>query len=216
MAEDTGAVNSKNHGPEEGFLGPPRDWIEAFGRHFFPDRHTHLDEGGPTDDLGSSDSVREILPWLKLSADLDPDNVQTYTVTAFWLRVRMHKIVEADTFLHEGLRQNPDSYDILFELGRLYYENYHDTNRARNVWKQAVRKWLALTPERQKENKLIFEQITTNLGKLESDAGNYGQAVNWFQAAKTVSLTPGDLQNRIDEIKKKMAAQPSPTNSQPH
>ena len=82
--------------------------------------------------------------------------------------------------------------------------------------KQAVRKWLALTPERQKENKLIFEQITTNLGKLESDAGNYGQAVNWFQAAKTVSLTPGDLQNRIDEIKKKMAAQPSPTNSQPH
>jgi hypothetical protein len=146
MAADTGAVNSKNHGPEAGFLGPPRDWIDAFGRHFFPDRHTHLDEGGPDGDLSSSDNVREILPWLKLSADLDPDNVQTFTVTAYWLRVRMHKVAEADAFLHEGLRHNPDSYDILFELGRLYDEDYHDTDRARNVWKQAVRKWLALTP----------------------------------------------------------------------
>ena len=79
MAEDTGAVDSHNQGEEEGFLGPPRDWIDAFGRHFIPNRHTHLDEGGPTDDLSSSNEVREILPWLKLSADLDPDNVQTYT-----------------------------------------------------------------------------------------------------------------------------------------
>ena len=86
MAEDTGAVASHNQGEETGFMGPPRDWIDAFGRHFIPNRHTHLDEGGPTDDLSSSDEVREILPWLKLSAELDPDNIQTYIVTAFWLR----------------------------------------------------------------------------------------------------------------------------------
>ena len=28
------------------FMGPPRDWLDAFGRHFIPNRHTHLDEGG--------------------------------------------------------------------------------------------------------------------------------------------------------------------------
>ncbi len=134
MAEDTGAVNSKNHGDEPAFSGRRRNWIDAFGRHFFPDRHTHLDEGGPTDDLSGSENVREILPWLKLSADLDPDNVQTYTVTAFWLRQRMNNVAEADAVLHEGLRNCPGSYDILFELGRLYYESYHDHDRARNVW----------------------------------------------------------------------------------
>jgi len=210
VGEDTGAINSKNHGDEEGFLGPPRDWIDAFGRHFFPDRHTHLDEGGPADDLSGSDNVREILPWLKLSADLDPDNVQTYTVTAYWLRERMHKTAEAEAFLHEGLRNNPESYDILFELGRLYYESYHDTVRARNVWEAAVRKWLKLDPDAQKENKLIFEQITTHLGKLESEAGNYDQAINWLQAAKKVSQTPGAIQQQIDAVKAKMAA---PTNT---
>jgi tetratricopeptide (TPR) repeat protein len=214
MAEDTGAVNSNNKGDEEGFLSPAHDWIDAFGRHFFPDRHTHLDEGGPTGDLSTSEDVREILPWLKLSADLDPEDVQTYTVTAFWLRTRMHKVAEADAFLHEGLRNNPDSYDILFELGRLYYEDYHDTNRARNVLELAVRKWLLLPPQAQKENKLIFEQITTHLGQLEENAGNLAHAIDWFQAAQRVSLTPGTLQERIGAIKKKMAEQtPAAANS---
>jgi tetratricopeptide (TPR) repeat protein len=206
MAEDTGAVNSKNHGDEHGFLGPTRDWIDAFGRHFFPDRHTHLDEGGADDDLGGSDNVREILPWLKLSADLDPDNVQTYTVTAFWLRIRMHRVAEAEAVLHEGLRNCPDSYDILFELGRLYDESYHDTDRARNVWNLAIRKWLKLDPDSQKDNRLIFEQITTHLAKLEEDAGNLPDALNWYQAAQKVSAVPEALQAHIDAVQKKLRA----------
>ena len=206
MAEDTGAVNSKNHGDEHGFLGPTRDWIDAFGRHFFPDRHTHLDEGGADDDLGGSDNVREILPWLKLSADLDPDNVQTYTVTAFWLRIRMHRVAAAEAVLHEGLRNCPDSYDILFELGRLYDESYHDTDRARNVWNLAIRKWLKLDPDSQKDNRLIFEQITTHLAKLEEDAGNLPDALNWYQAAQKVSAAPEALQAHIDAVQKKLRA----------
>lgn len=207
VAEDTGAVNSKNQGEETSFMGAPRDWIDAFGRHFIPNRHTHLDEGGPTDDLSTSDNVREILPWLELSAKLDPDNVQTYTVTAYWLRIRMHKDKEAEQVLREGLRNNPQSYEILYELGRLYSESYHGPDRARNVWELAVRYWFKLPPEDQKENKLLLEQITTHLGQLENDAGNLPQALNWFQAAQKVSSTPGDLQKRIDDIKKKMADQ---------
>lgn len=206
MAADTGAVNDKNHGDEHGFLGPTRDWIDAFGRHFFPDRHTHLDEGGADDDLGGSDNVREILPWLKLSADLDPDNVQTYTVIAFWLRIRMHRVGEAEAVLHEGLRNCPDSYDILFELGRLYSENYHDTDRARNVWQAAIRKWLQLDSETQKDNRLIFEQITSHLAKLEEDAGNLPQALKWYLAAQKVSVVPDALQPHIVDIQKKLGA----------
>jgi tetratricopeptide (TPR) repeat protein len=208
VAEDTGAVNSKNHGEEENFMGAPRDWLDAFGRHFIPNRHTHLDEGGANDDLSASDNVREILPWLKLSAKLDPDNVTTYTVTAYWLRIRMHKDKEAEQVLREGLRNNPQSCEILFELGRLYDESYHDAGRARNVWELAVRYWLQLPPEEQKDNKLIFEQITTHLGQLEDKAGNFLQALSWYQAAKKVSLTPNDVQRLIDGVKKEMTGQP--------
>ena len=204
MAADTGAVNDKNHGDEHGFLGPPRNWIDAFGRNFFPDRHTHLDEGGPADDLSGSEKVGEILPWLKLSADLDPDNVQTYTVTAFWLRMRMNNVKEADAVLHEGLRNCPDSYDILFELGRLYYESYHDLDRARNVWEEGVRLWLKLDPEAQKDNRLVMEQLTTHLAKLEEDAGNLPHALEWLQAAQKVSGTPDVIGQQINRLKGKL------------
>src|ERR1035438_3627070 len=203
MAADTGAVNDKNHGDEHGFLGPTRNWIDAFGRNFFPDRHTHLDEGGPEDDLSGSQNVREILPWLKLSADLDPDNVQTYIVTAFWLRIRMNNAKEADAVLHEGLRNCPGSYDILFELGRLYYESYHDRDRARNVWEFGVRQWRkiypTLDPEAQKDNRFIMDQLTTHLAKLEEDAGNLPRAIDWFEEAQKVSTTPGDVQLRLKD-----------------
>src|SRR6202012_99439 len=141
IAEDTGAVHSNNEGEEKNFMGAPRDWIDAFGRHFIPDRHTHLDEGGANDDLSSSDNVREILPWLKLSTDMDPQNVQNYTVTAYWLRQRMHHTAEAREVLLEGLSENPGSCDILYELGRLYDESDHDTNRAVRVWLAAAHNW---------------------------------------------------------------------------
>jgi hypothetical protein len=210
VAEDTGAVSSHNQGGEDtSFMGEPRDWLDAFGRHFIPNRHTHLDEGGAADDLSGSDNVREILPWLKLSARLDPDNVQTYTVTAFWLRIRMHKDKEAEQVLREGLRNNPQSSELLFELGRLYDESYHDTVRARNVWELGVRYWFQLPPEEQTENKLILEQLTTHLGQLEETAGNLPQALNWLQAAQKTSLTPGTLQKRIDAVKAKIAEQSS-------
>jgi tetratricopeptide (TPR) repeat protein len=213
MAADTGAVNDKNHGDEHGFLGPTRNWIDAFGRHFFPDHHTHLDEGG-ADDLGGSDDVREILPWLKLSADLDPDNVQTYTVTAFWLRMRMNNAKEADAVLHEGLRNCPGSYDILFELGRLYYESYHDRDRARNVWEYGVRQWRkiypTLEPEQQKDSRLIMEQLATHLAKLEEDAGNLPAAINWFEEAQKVSVTPGVIQEQINRLKFKLGQEFNP------
>ena len=48
-------LTGKNKGDETGFLGKPRDWIDAFSRHFFPTAHTHLDEGGrASGDLGGS------------------------------------------------------------------------------------------------------------------------------------------------------------------
>jgi hypothetical protein len=62
-------------------------------------------------------------------------------------------------------------------------------------------------PALQKENKLGFEEITVNLANLEREAGNYPDAINWFQAAQKVSPASGSLQQQIDEMKKKMAAQ---------
>jgi len=211
IAEDTGAVASHNQGEEENFLGPPRDWIDAFGRHFIPNRHTHLDEGGPSEDLSGSREVREILPWLKLSAELDPENVKTYVVTAFWL-TRMDQATAAEQVLRDGLRRNPDNAQLLFELGRIYFENYHNPARARNIWEAALRSWARQEPgvpqsERLKmtnenfDDRFAFEQLQANLAQLEEKAGNPEAAIARWEQAKLASPKPDEVQKHIDELK---------------
>ena len=212
MAEDTGTVGGNNQGDESGFLGKPRDWIDAFGREFFPSSHTHLDQGGAqahvvsAGDLGGSSGVREILPWLRLSAELDPNSIRTYTVTAYWLRERMGKVAEAEQFLRDGLRENPGSHEILFELGRVFAENHQDPARARNLWELALRNWNKTESTKEKPDRFILNQILSHLAVLEEKQGNYNQALNYMERWKECSPSPEEVQKRIDEVRRRLPA----------
>jgi len=191
-----GKKESEEDEKNEDFLGKPKDWIDAFGRNFKITQHTHLESG----------NEREMLPWLRLAADLDPQKVDTYTVGAFFLRDHLHRPDQAEAFLREGLRNNPDSAEILFELGRFYHDSTKDINRARNVWELGIKKFLQQSEQEMKDNRLVFEEIAVNLAHLEDDAGNYDQAINWFRAAQKVSLDPGALDVQIEKIQKKISA----------
>ena len=116
----------------------------------------------------------------------------------------MGRTPEAEAFLREGLRNNPDSCEILFELGRLYHDGLHDNVRARNVWELGVKKFLARSEAERKEEKLVLDELAVSLARLEDEAGNYGQAINWFHLAQKVSPAPDALQRQIDELQKKL------------
>jgi len=206
VAESHGHTDSPEDEIKEDFLGKPKDWIDRFGRHFRITQHTHLERG----------NEREILPWLRLAADMDPQKIETYTVGSFFMRTHLNRPREAEAFLREGLRNNPNNYEILFELGRLYDENDHDADRARDVWQLALRCWLLQSPQAQKENKLGYEEITVHLAQLERGVGNWQQAIHWFQTAQKVSPDPNAVQQRIDEIKQKMAEQTNAPSAVPH
>lgn len=202
IAEDSGAAaQGKNTGDETGFLGAPRNWIDRFGRQFFPSVHTHLTEGGANGEESQAE-VGEILPWLKLSAELDPTRVETYTVTAYWLR-RMNKIDEAEGFLRDGLRENPGDPELLFDLGSLYLEHKHDPVRARNCWEAALRNFDRCPAEEQKENKLTADHILGSLAKLDQDQHQTDKAIALLERLKSVSPEPASIQSWIDSLKKK-------------
>jgi tetratricopeptide (TPR) repeat protein len=196
VAESHGHTDSPEDEKAEDFLGKPKDWIDRFGRHFRITDHTHLEHS----------HEREILPWLRLAADMDPQMIQTYTVGAYFMCQHLDQPREAEAFLREGLRNNPGNYEILFGLGRVYYDYYHDAGRARNVWQLALSCFLKQDSALQKENKIGFDELTVNLANLERNAGNYEDAIRWFQAAQKVSPNPDALQQQIDELKAKMAA----------
>lgn len=197
---DTHGHDESAHEREMAFLHAPKDWIERFGRHFIITEHTHLTSG----------KEREILPWLRLSAELDPQRVETYTVAAYWLRLRFGKAKEAEEFLREGLRNNPNSYQILFELGRAYFESDHDVGRARNVWELALRKWKEQESSKKDPDLPLLAWITENLARLEEQEGNFDRAIGLLELAKKASPHPADLDARIAELRARLAPRATP------
>lgn len=178
------------------FLTKPRDWVERFGRNFMITDHTHL-EGG---------NEREILPWLKLSAELDPQRIDTYTVAAFWLRNHLGKIAEAESFLREGLRNNPNSYELLFELGALYNENHKDQSRARHLWELALRRWQEQEPKQKNPDLIGLERILIQLARLEEKTGHLAEAIQYLEMASQHSPNADVLRQQIAELKLKLTA----------
>jgi len=195
MTAQEGSAEEEAHEKQMNFLSKPRDWVERFGRHFEITQHTHLESG----------NEREILPWLELSAELDPQRIDTYTVASFWLRNRLGKVAEAEAFLREGMRNNPKSYEILFELGRLYNENYQDHNRARHVWELALRRWQESEPQAKNPDLIGQEAILIQLARLEEKGGNLGQAITYLEMAARTSPSPAVLRQQIAELKLKLA-----------
>jgi tetratricopeptide (TPR) repeat protein len=205
IATDASAVAAHEDHDDDDFLGKPLDWIDKFGRSFYPSTHTHLDEThSPLDD--GKEKVREILPWLRITAALDPNRIETYTVGAYWLRTRMGKAEQAEAFLREGLEANPGSYAILFELGRIFEENYHKADTARNLWEAALKLWDKSEGGKKEPDSFLLLQIAWHLALLEQGAGNFEKAIGYLERAKTASPNPAEVQKRIEEVRGLAAA----------
>ncbi|HEY0551599.1 MAG TPA: hypothetical protein VGF13_18490 [Verrucomicrobiae bacterium] len=182
------------HGEDHGFLGKPKDPMDAFTRHFFVSEHKHLTEKG-------TNAPKEILPWIKLAAQLDPQKVESYTVGAYWLRM-LNKNGEAEQFLREGLRQNPRSYEIMLELGRSYFER-QDYVPARNVLEMAMSRWREQENAKSEEqqNRFAAMQILNHLSRVEDRTGHPQRAIEWLAILKKISPHPAEIDKRIAEVR---------------
>ena len=195
---DVSHPEETNAPPEGGFRGPPQDWIDGFSRHFRPNRHIHL----------RGEQVAEMLPWMRLSADLDPRRIQTYVVASYFLRDYLAKADDARDFLRVGLLANPDSPELRYELGRLYFENIKDVPRARNVWLGALRSWDKVeapkpikTDSGEGERDVhLHSKILDSLAEEELQSGRTNEAIAYFKLSKLDSPFPANVQRRIDEL----------------
>jgi tetratricopeptide (TPR) repeat protein len=225
IAADMHKVGEEDEATEN-YLGKARDWIDAFGRHFYPARHTHLGDSGcghsccqrakagqgHDDDCEHKDhgdghheakrsDEREILPWLRFSAELDPERVETYVVCAYWLRSALKKVDEAEQFLRTGLRANPGEPELLFELGRIFDEERQDPSRARNVWELGLKNWHRRESGKVEPNLFLRAQLLGYLATLEEKQGRYARAIEHLTVLKSISPNKDSIQRWIDEIR---------------
>jgi len=193
-------ASGRQHEEEEGegFLGRPRDWVEGFGRHFFPTEHTHL----------TNVKVSEILPWLRLSADMDPHRIQTYLTASYWLRTTLNQPDEAERFLREGLRANTNSYEILLELGYVYDFNKKDFRMAHNLFDLALQKWKEQDAAGLQPPPKARVEILDGLVRADMDENDLKQLLVDLEALKAVSPNPEAIEKTIQETRAKLAASP--------
>jgi tetratricopeptide (TPR) repeat protein len=181
---------------EESFLGPPQDWIERFGRHFFPTVHTHLDD----------ERSREVLPWLRMAADMDPHLIETYVTASYWLRRTLNQPDEAEQFLREGLRANPDSFEILLELGYVDDFNRHDPKDARQLFALALQKWEKQDAAGLKPAPKARGEILDGLVRADREQNDFKQMLLDLEALKAVAPHPEASEQDIQETRAKLAA----------
>jgi tetratricopeptide (TPR) repeat protein len=167
------------------------DWIERFGMHFRIAGHGHLENG----------AEREMLPWLKLTTELDPHNVDAYTVAAYWLRDRLGKVDQAEDFLQEGLRNNPADPELLHELASLKMESRGDVARARNLWRAALREWNEREQAKQEPDNRLIGRILGGLYQVELHDKKFTEAIHYLEILKKHSPNPESVQQKIDEIR---------------
>src|SRR5580658_2458201 len=158
-------TGAEEHEEEASFLGAPKDWMDRFGRNFYPVIHTHLHGG----------NEREMLPWLKLSADMDPHEIDTYLTASYWLRTTLKKPDEAERFLREGLAANPDSFEILLELGRVNFYSRTNTRVARNIFELALKKWRRREAAGTKPDPITCAEILGEIVRTDRAQGDLKQ-----------------------------------------
>ena len=72
------------------------------------------------DDFWHRGEFERCIATMRLITALDPRDVEAYADTA-WLLQNQLRDDEAEAFLLEGLANNPDIYDLYFDLGYYYY-----------------------------------------------------------------------------------------------
>ena len=198
LGSHSGPLGSQAH-DEEQCDHPHHD--EEGHDHANCDHEDHAQEG-----QGSEGEFREILPWLKASAALDPHREETYVTAGYWLRTRLNKPKEAQEFLWEGQQANPESFLILFELGRLYADTHKDDFRARNLWLAALTRWQRHESTKEDPDTIAYSQILWQLALLEERNGSPAKSIDYLQKVKPLSPNPSEVQERIDELQSKLQA----------
>jgi tetratricopeptide (TPR) repeat protein len=130
---------------------------------------------------------RDILPWLRLTAYMDPHLTKAYANGGHWLAWRLEETEQAIEFLEEGLKNNPGAPDILAEIGILYLDP-HNTLGTRDYRKAFEALEEALKSERDAFNRV---RLLTYFAECCNRLEQYENAIKAVDEKIAILLTNG-------------------------
>jgi len=80
---------------------------------------------------------KELLPWFYYAVRLNPENINAYVIGGYWIGQRLNRTEEAIKFLEEGIRHNPNSWQVYAGLGEIYFIAKKDYRQALTSFQKA-------------------------------------------------------------------------------
>ncbi len=161
---NVGGFAAHSDGPT---LIPPKekDWRGIFGdleRNIQPYRPGPAQHGDP----------QELIPWYRVQTIINPRDVNAYVTCAFFLADFAGRPKEALAFLDEGIRNNPNDFEMQEAVGQLYFEKWKNCDRAIPCLEKAISLGKQL-PTRDQKQETTFGNAYVFLTKAYRANGDF-------------------------------------------
>lgn len=143
--------------------------------------------------------IREIIPWIYYSAEVDPHNVLAYTLAGYYVIDRFGKVDEGLAFLRKGLKNNPDSWEINAELGRVYFQYTKNYSVAVEFLSKA---WTLMQTE--DTDKFQRRYVLSFLARSYEALGQTDKALPIYKRLNELFPRDTNIKNKIQEMSKQM------------
>lgn len=171
------------------------------------------------DEHGSGD---EILPWYRVMTFADPHNIRGYLIGAWWLKaIRSgEKVDEALAFLEEGIRNNPDAFQLHLQKGYILNQKVGNLVAARPSFRRAAELALKARPDDPPPDSLEWTSYDEDdaggafrMAVLsEKEVGNHAEALRLARRYLAKLKSDASLERQIRELEEeaRRASEPAP------
>jgi len=171
----------------------------AFSNDFFQTLEAAIEPSGHMHPEGVE--VSEIMPWLRFTTKMDPNNVDAYLTTAYWLEGSIRRPDVAEAILREAQLNNPRDYRVVNARAKMLFGTGDDA-KAEMLLDTAIKLWpSSMNPEDQQARLDLAQMLSYRafLFELKSDRE---RALDMFKRAYVVMPSNKSLEQRIAALER--------------
>lgn len=162
----------------------------------------HLDRLTPREQQIRRQMESEIMPLVRIVTWLDPNFVLAYQVGAWTLGDRLKKPEEAEKFLLEGIRHNPQRSELYSELGFNYFFYMKDYPKAAVAFTRALAYPVSTFQEKKK--------LIRMLAYCYEKSGDRRRAVAILENYVEIDPKNGKARQRLERLRRELIEEETP------
>jgi len=148
----------------------PVVWINS---HIHAQEHRHL----------SNNRSVELLPWIAAASRVSPHNLEAYQIGSYVLSKMADKPQAAVDFLQEGIKNNPEDFELEVSLAEMWLNVLKDQEKAQEGFERALTKSLAIGRELTVDEIYVKMKIYFYLGVIAKENGDLTRLREVYQMA---------------------------------